>query len=134
MLMNDEDFDVVFVILIIFLDVFSVISKKFIFLKFIFISQKKFELVYFSRIELRRLNRRVLFFIQESRFVFKFVIKVERKVQKVLIKRILENEYQLYRNKTFESSERSVRKKFIRQFDVVFFDIFVFRNLRKRSK
>lgn len=134
MLMNDEDFDVVFVILIIFLDVFSVISKKFIFLKFIFISQKKFELVYFSRIEFRRLNRRVLFFIQESRFVFKFVIKVERKVQKVLIKRILENEYQLYRNKTFESSERSVRKKFIRQFDVVFFDIFVFRNLRKRSK
>lgn len=134
MLMNDDDFDVVFVILIIFLDVFSVISKKFIFLKFIFISQKKFELVYFSRIEFRRLNRRVLFFIQESRFVFKFVIKVERKVQKVLIKRILENEYQLYRNKTFESSERSVRKKFIRQFDVVFFDIFVFRNLRKRSK
>lgn len=134
MLMNDDDFDVVFVILIIFLDVFSVISKKFIFLKFIFILQKKFELVYFSRIEFRRLNRRVLFFIQESRFVFKFVIKVERKVQKVLIKRILENEYQLYRNKTFESSERSVRKKFIRQFDVVFFDIFVFRNLRKRSK
>lgn len=134
MLMNDDDFDVVFVILIIFLDVFSVISKKFIFLKFIFISQKKFELVYFSRIEFRRLNRRVLFFIQESRFVFKFVIKVERKVQKVLIKRILENEYQLYRNKTFESSERSVRKKFIRRFDVVFFDIFVFRNLRKRSK
>lgn len=63
MLMNDEDFDVVFVILIIFLDVFSVISKKFIFLKFIFISLKKFELVYFSRIEFRRLNRRVLFFI-----------------------------------------------------------------------
>lgn len=134
MLMNDDDFDVVFVILIIFLDVFSVISKKFIFLKFIFISQKKFELVYFSRIEFRRLNRRVLFFIQESRFVFKFVIKVERKVQKVLIKRILENVYQFYRNKTFESSERSVRKKFIRQFDVIFFDIFVFRNLRKRSK
>lgn len=134
MLMNDDDFDVVFVILIIFLDVFSVISKKFIFLKFIFILQKKFELVYFSCIEFRRLNRRVLFFIQESRFVFKFVIKVERKVQKVLIKRILENVYQFYRNKTFESSERSVRKKFIRQFDVVFFDIFVFRNLRKRSK
>lgn len=134
MLMNDEDSDAVSVISTTSSDVSSVISKKSTPLKSILTPQKKPELAHLSRTEPRRLNRRVSFSTQESRPAPKSATKAERKVQKVLIKRISENEYQSHRNKTPESSERPARKKLTRQFDAALPDTPASRNLRKRSK
>lgn len=133
--MNDDDSDAVSLISTTSSDVSSVISKKSTPLKSILTPQKKPELAHLSRTEPRRLNRRVSFSTtQESRPAPKSATKAERKVQKVLIKRISENEYQSHRNKTPESSERPARKKLTRQFDAALPDTPASRNLRKRSK
>lgn len=133
MLMNDDDSDAVSVISTTSSDVSSVISKKTT-TKSILTPQKKPDLAHLSRTEPRRLNRRVSFSTQESRPAPKSATKAERKVQKVLIKRISENEYQSHRNKTPESSDRPARKKLTRQFDAALPDTPASRNLRKRSK
>lgn len=132
--MNDDDSDAVSVISTTSSDVSSVISKKSTPLKSILTPQKKPELAHLSHTEPRRLNRRVSFSTQESRPAPKSATKAERKVQKVLIKRISENVYQSHRNKTPESSERPARKKLTRQFDAALPDTPASRNLRKRSK
>nr|XP_022316205.1 uncharacterized protein LOC111119919 [Crassostrea virginica] len=134
LLMNDDDSDAVSLISTTSSDVSSVPSKKSTPLKSILTPQKKPGVDHLSRTEPRRLNRRVSFSTQESRPPPKSATKAERKVQKVVIKRISENEYQSHRNKTPESSDRPARKKLTRQFDASLPDTPASRNLRKRSK
>ncbi|XP_062589719.1 uncharacterized protein LOC134251344 [Saccostrea cucullata] len=133
-MLMDDDSDAISLISTTSSDVSSVPSNKSMPLKSILTPQKKPELAHLSRTEPRHLNRRVSFSAHDTKSQPKSATKAQKKVQKVVIKRISDNMYQSHRNKTPESTDRPARKRLTQQFDSSRPETPASRNLRKRSK